>query len=330
MLDELIVMGALMLSVAIPANAQQLSIGIGTPNLNIGINLPMYPDLVPVPGYPVYYAPQVDSNYFFYDGMYWVYRDDNWYASSWYNGPWGAVGPEYVPLYILRIPVRYYRQPPMYFRGWQSNSPPRWGEHWGNDWSQRHNGWDHWNRNAAPPRPPLPLYQRKYSGDRYPRVEQQQVLQDHNYHYRPHDNAVRQQYQAQRAHSAPQPQPAQQHEGQNVIRDNRSVQQNIPRPNPPAQVIQNRPSVIQSRPTAPVVRTPQAEVRHAPQQRPQPDQNQAARQQREQRPVQQHQPAQRESPQPQQGGHQEPRQEHGSSQGNDRGRGDDHGQDRKQ
>ena len=69
-----------------PAIAQ-VSIGIGLPNLNIGINLPLYPQFEQVQGYPVYYAPQVPSNYFFCDGMYWVYQSDNWYASSWYNGP---------------------------------------------------------------------------------------------------------------------------------------------------------------------------------------------------------------------------------------------------
>jgi hypothetical protein len=84
----------------------QVSVGIGLPGVSIGINLPVYPELVPVPGYPVYYAPRVSSNYFFYDGMYWVYQSDNWYASSWYNGPWGHVAPEVVPLYVLRVPVR--------------------------------------------------------------------------------------------------------------------------------------------------------------------------------------------------------------------------------
>ena len=72
----------------------QVSIGIGLPGVSIGINLPAYPELVPVPGYPVYYAPRVSSNYFFYDGLYWVYQSDNWYASSWYNGPWGLVVPK--------------------------------------------------------------------------------------------------------------------------------------------------------------------------------------------------------------------------------------------
>ena len=120
---------------SVTSASAQVSIGIGLPNVSIGINLPLFPELVPVPGYPVYYAPRVDANYFFYDGMYWVYQDDNWYASSWYNGPWGLVEPEVVPLFILRIPVRYYRQPPVYFRGWQSNAPPRWGQHWGHDGS---------------------------------------------------------------------------------------------------------------------------------------------------------------------------------------------------
>ncbi len=97
--------------------------------------MPRYPQLVRVPNYPVYYAPGLQTNYFFYDGIYWVYQQDNWYRSSWYNGPWGLVSPQAVPVYVLRIPVRYYRNPPVYFRGWQPNAAPRWGEHWGNEWA---------------------------------------------------------------------------------------------------------------------------------------------------------------------------------------------------
>ena len=65
----------------------QLSIGIGLPGVNTGVNFPAYPEPVRVPDYPVYYAPQLNANFFFYDGMYWVYQSDNWYACSWYNGP---------------------------------------------------------------------------------------------------------------------------------------------------------------------------------------------------------------------------------------------------
>jgi hypothetical protein len=186
-----------------PAPSPEVSLGAGLPGASIGINLPSYPNLVPVPGYPVYYAPQVNSNYFFYDGLYWAYQRDSWYASSWYNGPWETVASGAVPLFVLRVPVRYYRQPPAYFRGWASDAPPRWGDHWGNAWQQQHSGWDNWNRSSVPAAAPLPVYQRQYSGNRYPRVEQQQVLQTQNYRYQPQDAVVQQHYQAQRVQSAP-------------------------------------------------------------------------------------------------------------------------------
>ena len=192
-----------MLFCSITSVNAQVSVGIGLPGVSIGLNVPAYPQLVAVPGYPVYYAPQVNSNYFFYDGMYWVYQGDNWYASSWYNGPWAAVYPESVPLFVLRVPVRYYRQQPTYFRGWASDAPPRWGEHWGNTWEQSHQGWDNWNRHSVPAAAPLPVYQRQYSGNRYPQAQQQQALQSQNYRYQPHEAVVQQHYQAQQAPSSP-------------------------------------------------------------------------------------------------------------------------------
>lgn len=178
-----------------------ISIGIGLPSVNIGINLPLFPKLVPVPGYPVYYAPSVEANYFFYDGMYWIYQNDGWHSSSWYNGPWWPVEPELVPLYILRVPVRYYRQPPEYFHGWRQNAPPRWGQHWGSDWENRRSGWDHWKRSSTPRRAPLPVYQRKYSGDRYPhQVERQHQVRSQRYRYQPRDRAVRENFRRQAEH----------------------------------------------------------------------------------------------------------------------------------
>jgi len=183
----------------------QVSIGVALPGVRIGINVPVYPQLVPVPGYPVYYAPQLGANYFFYDGMYWVYQGDDWYASSWYNGPWGRVRPEVVPVFLLRVPVRYYRNPPVYFRAWQRDAPPRWGEHWGNDWEQHRRGWEHWDRRSAPAPAPLPVYQRQYPGSRYPPVEQQPALHDRHYHYQPHDPVARQHYEDQVRHTPPAP-----------------------------------------------------------------------------------------------------------------------------
>src|SRR5258706_6693192 len=96
-------------------------------NVSIGINIPAYPRLMAVPGYAVYYAPGVDANYFFYDGLYWVFDGDQWLASSWYNGPWRVVGPEFVPLYLWQGPGGYYPPPPPEFPPWRPHAPPRWG-----------------------------------------------------------------------------------------------------------------------------------------------------------------------------------------------------------
>jgi len=178
---------------AVPA---QVSVGIQLPGVSIGINQPVYPDLVPVPGYPVYYAPGSDLNYFFYDGLYWVYQADGWYASSWYNGPWRPVTPDDVPLFVLRVPVRYYRRPPEAFRGWRAEEPPHWGERWGHGWDQRHRGWEQWDRHAGPERAQLPSYQRGYHGDRYPReIQRQESLHRENYRYQPKEDYTRQHYQ---------------------------------------------------------------------------------------------------------------------------------------
>ena len=226
-----------------PALAQ-MSIGIVLPGMSIGINLPVFPELVRVPGYPVYYAPRLDSNFFFYDGMYWVYQDDVWYTSSWYNGPWGRVAPELVPLFVLLIPVRYYRAPPAYFRGWQPDAPPRWGEHWGHAWEQHRSGWSNWNRRAAPAPAPLPVYQRRYAGDHYPDGPRQQALQQRNYRYQPRDTTVRQQ-QSERAVQWAAP-PAQPQRGAQPERS--AVQQDIQHSRPNQPPSQHVPAIPRAQP----------------------------------------------------------------------------------
>ena len=187
LIAALILLGTL----ATPATAQV--------HVSIGLNLPSYPALQRVPNYPVYYAPRLNSNYFFYDGLYWVYEGDTWYASSWYNGPWEAFDRFDVPVYLLRVPVRYYRSAPVYFRGWRADAPPRWSDHWGSSWSERRSGWDRWNRSSAPAPAPLPVYQRQYTGSRYPQVSQQVVITTQNYRYQPREVVVKQRFDQYRA-----------------------------------------------------------------------------------------------------------------------------------
>jgi hypothetical protein len=187
----------------VPLSAAKADVNVGvvfnTPGVSIGINVPAYPRLVRIPGYPVYYDPYVRGNYFFYDGLYWAFYGDGWYASSWYNGPWYAVDIYQVPVFILRVPVRYYREPPAYFHGWHRDAPPRWGEHWGREWEQRRNGWDRWNRKAAPAPAPLPSYQRSYKGERYPEaVDQQHSIRTERYRYQPREPVTQEFYQRNR------------------------------------------------------------------------------------------------------------------------------------
>jgi hypothetical protein len=184
----------LVLLCAVGSAAAQVSVGIGLPGVNIGINLPSFPELVRVQGYPAYYAPRLDANFFFYDGLYWVYQRDHWYASSWYNGPWGLVAPEIVPAFVLRIPVRYYRHPPANWSRFRRDAPPRWDEHWGAEWAQRRSGWNRWNRRAAPPAAALPRYQARYSREHYPGPEAQATLHRQRYQHQPQDPVVRQHY----------------------------------------------------------------------------------------------------------------------------------------
>ena len=187
------VLVSLLVSAAAEA-ATSINIFIGEPTQRIAIENPVYPELVRVPNYPVYYAPRARSNIFFYDGLYWAYHDDRWYASTWYNGPWGLVDPVSVPSYVLRVPVRYYRDPPAYFKSWAVDAPPRWDVHWGSSWSQQRTGWSEWNRSSVPAPAPLPVYQREYTRDRYPDVQQQLVLQNQRYTYTPRETAVKSYY----------------------------------------------------------------------------------------------------------------------------------------
>jgi hypothetical protein len=241
-----------------------IGVGIGLPGVNIGINLPVYPDLVQVPGYPVYYAPRLNSNFFFYDGLYWVYQEDNWYASTWYNGPWELVAPQVVPVFVLRIPVRYYRVPPVYFRGWRADAPPRWGEHWGPSWQQGRTGWDRWDRRAAPAPAPLPVYQRRYSGERYPRVEQQRELREQNYRHQPRDAVVRQRFQEQEVQRS---NPPQKHGGPAVPRPQ-------PRQNGGEEMQRQREPAAQTQRPQPSPREAAPQERHGPRPGPGPGQGQ--------------------------------------------------------
>jgi hypothetical protein len=252
------------LLIALPLLLMQVPAAHAQVSVSIGINLPVYPQLQRVPGYPVYYAPGAPGNYFFYDGLYWVFEDDAWYYSSWYNGPWYVMGPEYVPVYLLRVPVRYYRRPPVYFSYWQADAPPRWNEHWGRDWEQRRPGWDRWDRRTAPAPAPLPDYQRKYSQGQYPHAAQQDRIRGDNYRYQPREPVVRAQL-APPQRVAPRPE-------EREPREQREQQEDVRKPERPDRPARpDRPDRVERvERSAPLVRPPDSELRR-PEQRASPE-----------------------------------------------------------
>jgi hypothetical protein len=181
----------LTLASAVPAAAGNFSV-------SIGIDVPVYPTLQRIPHYPVYYAPNLRTNYFFYDGLYWVFDGGGWYSSTWYNGPWLEVDRYEVPAALLHVPVRYYRSRPVSFRTYRVDAAPHWDRYWGPAWAERRRDWERWNVRYAPAPAPLPVYQRRYTREYYPVVEEQYVIRSRHYHYEPREPVVREVYRERR------------------------------------------------------------------------------------------------------------------------------------
>ncbi len=108
-------------------------------DIHIGIQIGAPPQLVVVPGTPVYYAPQLPYNYFHYGGQYYLFHNDAWFFAATYNGPWAPIAVEYVPPPILRVPVAYYRVPPGHWKEHHKHGPPPWAPAWGHrrKWEDR-------------------------------------------------------------------------------------------------------------------------------------------------------------------------------------------------
>jgi hypothetical protein len=95
-------------------------------SIDLGINLGAPPSLVLVPGLPVYYAPTLPYNYFFYGQAYYTFVNAQWYSAPSYNGPWTVTPVARLPAPLLSVPVQYYKVPPGH---WKSPGPPPWAHH---------------------------------------------------------------------------------------------------------------------------------------------------------------------------------------------------------
>ena len=123
-----IVLAALAALAPVAARAADVHVGIniGVPPPPPPVVIEAAPPLVVVPGSPVYYAPQLPYNYFYYGGQYWRFHEGAWFAAASFAGPWGFVSVHHVPPPLLAVPVRYYKVHPEH---WKKHGPPPWAGH---------------------------------------------------------------------------------------------------------------------------------------------------------------------------------------------------------
>jgi hypothetical protein len=108
--------------------------------VNVNINIGPPPQMIVVPQTPVYYAPSLPHNFFYYDGRYYTFRDDAWYWSGSVRGPWGWIEIGRVPPPVLRVPIAYYPVRPVSWGKHKRGGPPPWAPAHGYRRKHEHGG----------------------------------------------------------------------------------------------------------------------------------------------------------------------------------------------
>jgi len=117
-----LICAAFCLLLAVPAAAGvNVNIGIGVPIAAPVVVVPAAPSMVVVPGTPVYYAPGLNVDVFFYGGFWWTPHNGYWFRANTYDGPWAVV--HQPPPTIVRMPHNYrqlvVREKPMPYGQWK-------------------------------------------------------------------------------------------------------------------------------------------------------------------------------------------------------------------
>ena len=104
-LIALVCAGVLLAAPAGPALADlNVNVGLGVPVVVPPVYAFPAPAMVVVPGTPVYCAPGLGVDIFFYGGYWWHPYQGGWYRSHSYNGPWAAHQP---PSVLVNLPPNY-------------------------------------------------------------------------------------------------------------------------------------------------------------------------------------------------------------------------------
>jgi hypothetical protein len=112
------------LAAAITIGDIELGLGIGAPP---PVEFGGPPELVPIPGRYVYFAPDIDTDFFFYHGQWYRPHKGRWFRSEHYTGPWEHV--REVPPALTDLPGDYRTTTPGYYRvpyGELRNNWERW------------------------------------------------------------------------------------------------------------------------------------------------------------------------------------------------------------
>ena len=86
------------------------------------------PEFMAVQGSPVYYAPNLPDDYFYYGGQFYLFQGGTWYYAPSRRSSWVVVAVRDMPEPILLVPVEYYKKPPGH---WKKKGPPPWAPAWG-------------------------------------------------------------------------------------------------------------------------------------------------------------------------------------------------------
>jgi len=116
----------------------RVDVRVGVTPPRLAISSP--PEVVVIPNTYVYYAPDVQTDIFFYHGYWYRPYQGYWFRSAGYSGPWVRV--EDVPYVLLNLPPDYramhgYRRIPHreLSRNWRTWERDRYWER--NNWGRR-------------------------------------------------------------------------------------------------------------------------------------------------------------------------------------------------
>jgi hypothetical protein len=127
-------------SLAVPAivHADNVSVGVQTSSVSLGIHIGNTPPpvvavpgpvVVAVPGHPapppppVYTARDLPYNYFVHKKYRYLYHEGRWFRARRHNGPWTVLAIDQVPRAVLAVPVEHYKVRP---ERWKRHGPPPW------------------------------------------------------------------------------------------------------------------------------------------------------------------------------------------------------------